>query len=79
MKGAFWTRIRVLLQDEIGKELKDPQDTMTTMLIQHQIEEKREAKESGTVQNDSDLKQALRQWEEHVQVMEEEKKKAKKS
>ncbi|KAF8473504.1 hypothetical protein BDZ91DRAFT_714793 [Kalaharituber pfeilii] len=66
-KGKFWEKIKILLKDEIGKELRDPQATMKNMLLQFEIEEEKEAKESGTVQN---LKQALRAWKEHIQDLE---------
>jgi len=77
-KTRFWKKIGLLLKESTGKELKDPQDAMTTMLLQFEIDEARELRESGTVQNDSDIKQALRNWREHEQCLEQEKEDAKK-
>ena len=55
-----------LFLQEQGKKISDPQDTMNTMVINREVEEANEEKESGTVQDDSDLKQALRQWQDHL-------------
>ena len=51
---------------------------MTTMLLQFEIDEARELRKSGMVQNDSDIKQAFRNWREHEQCLEQEKEDAKK-
>ena len=39
---------------------------MDDLIWAQQLQEKEEEKESGTVQDDSDLKQALRQWQDHL-------------
>ena len=57
------------LEEETGKYLRDPQDTMARLLIKLDMDEEKEARESGTVQNDSDLNQALRQWRDHEQFL----------
>ena len=51
--------MEALFLQEQGKKISDPQDTMNTMVINWEVEEANEEKESGTVQDDSDLKQAL--------------------
>ena len=43
----FWKKIGLLLKESTGKELRDPQDAMTTMLLQFEIDEARESRESG--------------------------------
>ena len=61
----FWIKIKQLLKDETGKELKNPQDTIRLMTTALEVQDRRELRESGTVQQDTDLNQALRQWLEH--------------
>jgi len=51
--------MEALFLQEQGKKISDSQDTMNTMVINQDVEEANEEKESGTVQDDSDLKQAL--------------------
>ncbi|KAF8457325.1 hypothetical protein BDZ91DRAFT_852369 [Kalaharituber pfeilii] len=69
-KTKFWLKIKLLLLEKIGKELKDPQQAITRMVEQLEIDDRRERKESGTVQQDTDLKQALRRWREHEAAIE---------
>ena len=57
------------LEEETGKYLRDPQDTMARLLIKLDMDEEKEARESGTVQNDSDLNQALHQQQDHEQFL----------
>ena len=67
------------LEEETGKYLRDPQDTMARLLIKLDMDEEKEARESGTVQNDSDLNQALRQWRDHEQFLKQQEEDASKS
>ncbi|RPB26675.1 hypothetical protein L211DRAFT_646594 [Terfezia boudieri ATCC MYA-4762] len=46
-KKTFWMKIRDLLQEETGKELRDPQQTVDALVIQYQNQVKKEEKESG--------------------------------
>ena len=66
-KKAFWSHISQLLNNKIGKSLRDPQQTVDGLVTQFEAQIKREEKESGTVQHDSELKQALFQWVAHLE------------
>lgn len=75
-KANFWIKIKQLLKDETGKELKNLQDTIRLMSTTLEVQDRREQRESGTVQQDTDLNQALRQWLEHEnEVKDQEKRK----
>ncbi|KAF8453193.1 hypothetical protein BDZ91DRAFT_749684 [Kalaharituber pfeilii] len=68
-KENFWKDIKEYFIHATGKRLSDPRDTMSSLLIQLEVDDRQEAKESGTVQNDSDLKQVLRLWKDHMDAM----------
>jgi len=46
-KKVFWTKIRELLKEEIGKELRDPQQAVNALVTQFEVLIKKEEKESG--------------------------------
>ena len=66
-KKAFWSHISQLLNDKIGKLLRDPQQTVDALVTQFQAQIKRAEKESGTIQDSSKLKQALSEWVSHLE------------
>ncbi|KAF8461996.1 hypothetical protein BDZ91DRAFT_735584 [Kalaharituber pfeilii] len=37
-KGAFWQKIRMLLKEQIGKDLRDPHSTMRILLQQFEVQ-----------------------------------------
>ena len=46
-KKVFWTKIRELLKEEIGKELRDLQQALNSLVTQFEVQVKKEEKESG--------------------------------
>ena len=46
--------------------LRDPQQTVDGLVTQFEAQIKREEKKSGTVQDDSELKQTLFEWVSHL-------------
>ena len=47
-KKVFWSKIRGLLYEEIGKELRDPQQTVDGLVAQFQADIAREENGAGT-------------------------------
>ncbi|KAF8455476.1 hypothetical protein BGX38DRAFT_1267070 [Terfezia claveryi] len=58
--------MRDLLKEKTGKELRDPQQVVNALVTQFQSQIKKEEKESGTVQENSELKQSLFEWVAHL-------------
>ncbi|KAI5816078.1 hypothetical protein BZA77DRAFT_67862 [Pyronema omphalodes] len=71
-KKQFWQKMSLLLQQECGLLLRDPQSTVDDMVASRRIVLARQKKESGTVQQDTELLQAL----DVLVAIEDEKKKA---
>jgi protein-tyrosine-phosphatase len=69
----FWIEVSVLLQQKTGKELKDPNSTITGMVALRRVKREQEKLESGTVQSDTQLSQALDKWIERLDSIEAEK------
>jgi hypothetical protein len=64
-KGVFWTTIGQLMVQEEDLPLKDPQNTVKTMVAARKVERKRHEQESGKVQPETNLSQAVNLWIQH--------------
>jgi hypothetical protein len=73
LKRDFWLTMAALLKNEIGKELRDPQSTMKGLVAGRRADLRRALQESGTVQEDTDLTQALDAWIEVLDEIEKQK------
>ena len=71
--------MEALFLQKQGKKISDPQDTMNTIIINWEVEEANEEKESGTVQDNSDLKQALQQRQDYLAFIKQQQEDASKS
>ncbi|KAI5792001.1 hypothetical protein EDC01DRAFT_630496 [Geopyxis carbonaria] len=58
----FWLDVRAMLEDETGLKLKDPQSTVSSLVATREAVVKRQRKESGTVQEETELTQVLDMW-----------------
>jgi hypothetical protein len=76
---AFWNKISLLLEQEHGVKLRDTRSTMNDLVAGRKLEVERHRKESGTVQNDTELTQNVDQWIEHEEVEEQRRANAKKA
>jgi len=69
----------VLLQQEYGVKLRDARSTMQDLVTARKIEVVKYQKESGTVQNDTELTQAVDRWIAHLEVEDQKRKDSKKT
>lgn len=78
-KLAFWKKMSVLLQQEHGVKLRDARSTVQDMVTARKIEVVKYRKESRTVQNDTELTQAVDQWITHLEVEDQKRRDSKKT
>ncbi|KAI5803645.1 hypothetical protein EDC01DRAFT_627462 [Geopyxis carbonaria] len=71
-KKAFWALMSALLEQETGLMLRDPQNTHKVVVAARRAQLQREAKESGTVQEETELTQVVDMWLQREADMEEE-------
>ncbi|KAI5782641.1 hypothetical protein EDC01DRAFT_632359 [Geopyxis carbonaria] len=71
-KKAFWALISALLEQDTGLVLRDPQTTHKIIVAARRAQLQREAKESGTVQEETELTQVVDSWLQKDADMEEE-------
>ncbi|KAI5776770.1 hypothetical protein EDC01DRAFT_636407 [Geopyxis carbonaria] len=69
---AYWALISALLEQETGFALRDPQNTHKIIIAARRAQLQREAKESGTVQEETELTQVVDAWLQREADMEEE-------
>jgi len=69
----------VLLQQEYGVKLWDARSTMQDLATARKIEVVKYQKKSGTVQNDTELTQAVDRWIAHLEVEDQKRKDSKKT
>ena len=76
---AFWNKMSLLLEQENGVKLRDTRSTMNDLVAARKLEVEKHRKESGTVQNDTELTQTLDRWIEHEDLEDQRRADAKKA
>ncbi|KAI5801182.1 hypothetical protein EDC01DRAFT_628132 [Geopyxis carbonaria] len=61
-KKQFWLDISAMLEEETGLKLRDPQSTVSGLVATREAVVKKQRKESGTVQEETELTQILDMW-----------------
>jgi hypothetical protein len=78
-KTNFWEFIKEMLAVDTGVLLKDPRGTVSDMMKERKRVVSAERKESGTVQEETELSQQLDRWISYVDEMEEKRTDSKKA